>query len=38
MRSRCGVKLVDRENTEDLMKMLSLKETLDNMAQVNGVR
>ena len=29
MRSMCGVKLVDGKNTEDLMKMLGLKETLD---------
>ena len=38
VRSECGVKLVDRKNTEDLMKMLGLKETLDKMAQANGVR
>ena len=29
---------MDRKNTEDLMKMLSLKETLDKMAKANGVR
>ena len=38
VRSMCGVKLVDRKNTEDLMKMLGLKEILDNMVQANGVR
>ena len=38
MRSMCGVKLVDRKNAEDLMKMLGLKETLDKMAQANGAR
>ena len=38
VRSTYGVKLVDRKNTEDLMKMLSLKETSDKMAQANGVR
>ena len=38
VRSMCGVKLVDRKNTEDLMKMLGLKETLDKMAQANEVR
>ena len=38
VRLMCGVKLVDGKNTEDLMKMLGLKETLDKMAQVNGVR
>ena len=29
---------MDRKNTEDLMKMLGLKKTLDKMAQANGVR
>ena len=38
VRSMCGVKLVNRKNTEDLMKLLGLKETLDKMAQANGVR
>ena len=38
MRSVCGVKLVDRKYTEDLMKMLGLKETLNKLAQANGVR
>ena len=38
VRSMCGVKQVDRKNTDDLMKMLGLKETLDKMAQANGVR
>ena len=34
----CGVKLVVRKNTKDLMKMLGLTEALDKMAQANGVR
>ena len=38
VRSMCGVKLVDRKNTEELMKMLGLKKTLDKMAKANGVR
>ena len=38
VRSKYGVKLKDRKNTEDLMKMLGFKETLDKMAQANGVR
>ena len=38
VRSMCGVKLVDGKNTEDLMKMLDLKETLDKMAHANGIR
>ena len=35
VRSICGVKLVDGKNTEDLMKMLGLKETLDKMVLAN---
>ena len=38
VRSMCGVKLVNGKNTEELMKMLGLKETLDKMAQANRVR
>ena len=38
VRSMCGVKLVDRKNTEELTEMLGLKETLDRMAKANGVR
>ena len=38
VRSVCGVKLVDRMNTEELMEMLGLKKTLDRMAKANGVR
>ena len=38
VRLLCGVKLVDGKNMEELMEMLSLKETLDRMAKANGVR
>ena len=34
VKSMCGIKLVDRKNTE----MLDLKKTLDRMAKANGVR
>ena len=37
VRSMCGVKLMDRKNTEELVEM-SLKETLDRMAKTNGVK
>ena len=32
LRSMCAVKLVDRKNNEELMKMLGLEEILDKMA------
>ena len=35
VRSMCGVKLVDRKNTEEL---LGLKKMLDRMAKANAVR
>ena len=38
VRSICGLKLVDRKNTEELTEMLGLKKTLDRMAKANGVR
>ena len=38
VRSMCGVKLMDRKNTEELTEMLGLKKTLDRMAKANGVR
>ena len=37
LRSMCAVKLVDRKNNEELMKMLGLEEILDKMAKINGV-
>ena len=33
----CGVKLVDRKSTKDLMQMLDLSETMDQLAKDNSV-
>ena len=33
-----GAKLMEKKRTEDLMEMLGLKETVVQMAKVNGVR
>ena len=38
VRTTCGAKLVEKKRTEDLMEMLGLKETVVQMAKVNGVR
>ena len=38
VRAMCGVKLVDKRNTEELMDKLKLKETADKLARANGVR
>ena len=34
----CGVKLMEKNRTEDLMEMLGLKETVVQMENANGVR
>ena len=38
VRAMCGAKLMEKKRTEDLMEMLGLKETVVQMAKVNGVR
>ena len=38
IRAMCGVKLLDRRNSEELMDMLGIKESLDRMAKASSVR
>ena len=38
VRSMCGVKLVDNKNSEEVMELLGIKETLDKIAKAIGVR
>ena len=38
VRAMCGVKLVDKRNTEELMDMLGLKEAAGKLARANGMR
>ena len=38
VRAMCGVKLMDKKKTEDLMEMLGLEESVDQLAKANGVR
>ena len=38
VRAMCGVKLVDKRSTEELMNMLGLKEAADKLARANGMR
>ena len=38
VRAMCGVKLMEKKNTEELMSVLGLNETVDKMAKANGVR
>ena len=37
VRAMCGVKLVHKKNTEELMDMLGLKEAEDKLARVNSM-
>ena len=38
MKATCGVQLKDRKKSTDLMLMLGLNETIDQLAMVNSVR
>ena len=38
VRAMCSQEIVDRKTTEEQMDMLGLKETIDRLATVNGVR
>ena len=38
VRAMCGAKLMEKKRTEILMDMLGMKETVVQMAKVNGVR
>ena len=38
MRNMCGLKLMDKKLTKDLMQMLNLNETTDQLAKANSVR
>ena len=38
VRVMCGAKLMKKKRTENLMEMLRLKETVVQMAKLNGVR
>ena len=37
-RAKCGVKMMDRKNTNELMDMQELDETMDKMDKADGVR
>ena len=38
VRAMCGVKLMEKRKTEELMAMLGLEEMVDKLAKANGVR
>ena len=38
MRARCGVKIIKKRKSQELMSLLGLKDTLDGLARESGVR
>ena len=38
IRAMCDVKLIDQRNSEELMNMLGIKESLDRMAKASSMR
>ena len=38
VRAMCGVKLMDRKKSEELLEMLGLEERVEQLARANGVR
>ena len=38
MRPTCGVKIIEKRKSQELMSLLGLKDTLDELARVSGVR
>ena len=38
VKNMCGVKLIDKKSTKDLMQMLDLNETIVQLARANSVR
>ena len=37
MRAMCGVKLIERRRSQELMSLLGLKDTLDGLGRASGV-
>ena len=38
MRAMCGVKMIGKSRSQELMSLLGLKNTLDGLARASGVR
>ena len=38
MRVMCGVKIIEKKKSHELMSLLGLKDTLDGLARTSGVR
>ena len=38
MRAMCGVKIIEKRRSQELMSLLGIKDTLDGLARASGVR
>ena len=38
MTAKCGVEIIEKRSSQELMSLLGLKDTLDGLARVSGVR
>ena len=38
MRAMCGVKLIEKRRSQEIMSLLGLKDTLDGLTRAGGVR
>ena len=38
MRAMCGVRMIEKRRSQELMSLLGLKDTLDGLARASGVR
>ena len=38
MRAMCGVKIIEKRRSQELMSLLGLKDTLNGLARASGVR
>ena len=38
MRTMCGIKLIEKRRSQELMSLLGLKDTLDGLARVSGLQ
>ena len=38
VKNMCGVKVMDKKSTKDLMQILNLNKTLDQLVKTNNVR
>ena len=38
MRARCGIKMIEKRKSQEIISLLGLKDALDDLARASGVR